>query len=147
MDTYVDDLAELIDTLDLHDAILAGHSTGGREVARYSGRHGTARVAKVVLLSAIPPLMLKTQANPGGLPIAAFDEIRAGLTADRSQFYIDLSAPFYGANRPGSNVSQGTRDAFWPMCMQAGLRAQRIASRPSLRPTSQKTSNSSTSPP
>jgi non-heme chloroperoxidase len=120
MDTYADDLAELIDTLDLHDVILVGHSTGGGEVARYIGRHGTSRVAKAVLLGAVAPLMLKTEANPGGLPIDAFDEIRAGLTADRSQFYKDLSAPFYGANRPGSTISQGTRDAFWLMSMQAG---------------------------
>src|SRR5450755_3550839 len=107
-----DDLAELIEALDLHDAVLVGHSTGGGEVTRYIGRHGTSRVAKAVLLSAIPPLMLKTGANPGGLPIDVFDGLRAGLTADRSQFYKDLSAPFYGANRPGSTVSQGLRDWF-----------------------------------
>jgi non-heme chloroperoxidase len=122
MDTYADDLAEVIEALDLHDAILVGHSTGGGEVTRYIGRHGTGRVAKVVLLGAIPPLMLKTDANPEGLPIDAFDEIRAGVAGDRSQFYQDLSAPFYGANRPGSTVSQGTRDAFWLMSMQAGLK-------------------------
>jgi non-heme chloroperoxidase len=122
LDTYADDLAELIEALDLHDVILVGHSTGGGEVTRYVGRHGTSRVAKVVLLGAIPPLMLKTDANPGGLPIEVFDEIRAGLAADRSQFYEDLSAQFYGANRPGSKVSQGTRDAFWLMSMQAGLK-------------------------
>jgi non-heme chloroperoxidase len=122
MDTYADDLAELIEALDLHDAILVGHSTGGGEVARYIGRHGTARVAKAVLLGAVAPLMLKTDANPGGLPIEAFDQIRAGVTADRSQFYKDLSGSFYGANRPGSTVSQGTRDAFWLMSMQVGLK-------------------------
>jgi non-heme chloroperoxidase len=122
LDTYADDLAELIDQLDLHDVILVGHSTGGGEVTRYIGRHGTDRVAKAVLVSAIPPLMLKTDANPGGLPIEAFDEIRDGLAADRSQFYEDLSAPFYGANREGSTVSQGVRDAFWLMSMQAGLK-------------------------
>src|SRR2546423_1798341 len=122
MDTYADDLAELIEALDLHDAILVGHSTGGGEVARYIGRHGTARVAKAVLLGAVAPLMLKTDANPGGLPIEAFDQIRAGVTADRSQFYKDLSAPFYGANRPGSKVSQGIRDMFWLWSMQVGLK-------------------------
>jgi non-heme chloroperoxidase len=122
MDTYADDLAELIEALDVHDAILVGHSTGGGEVARYIGRHGTARVAKAVLLGAVAPLMLKTDANPGGLPIEAFDQIRAGVTADRSQFYKDLSGSFYGANRPGSTVSQGTRDAFWLMSMQVGLK-------------------------
>jgi non-heme chloroperoxidase len=122
MDTYADDLAELIEALDLKDAILVGHSTGGGEVTRYIGRHGTSRVAKAVLLGAVPPLMLKTEANPGGLPIEAFDEIRAGVAADRSQFYKDLSAPFYGANRPSSTVSQGLRDAFWLMSMQVGLK-------------------------
>ena len=122
MDTYADDLAELIEQLDLRDVILVGHSTGGGEVTRYIGRHGTSRVAKAVLVGAIPPLMLKTDANPGGLPIEAFDEIRAGLAGDRSQFYEDLSAPFYGANRDGSTVSQGVRDAFWLMSMQAGLK-------------------------
>jgi non-heme chloroperoxidase len=122
LDTYADDLAELIEQLDLHDVILVGHSTGGGEVTRYIGRHGTERVAKAVLVSAIPPLMLKTEANPGGLPIEVFDEIRAGVAADRSQFYKDLSAPFYGANRPGAGVSQGVRDAFWLMSMQAGLK-------------------------
>jgi non-heme chloroperoxidase len=122
MDTYADDLAELIEQLDLRDIILVGHSTGGGEVTRYVGRHGTSRVAKVVLVGAIPPLMLKTDANPGGLPIEAFDEIRAGVAGDRSQFYEDLSAAFYGANREGSTVSQGVRDAFWLMSMQAGLK-------------------------
>ncbi len=122
LDHYADDLAALLDTLDLHDAVLVGHSTGGGEVARYIGRHGTARLAKAVLVGAIPPLMLKTAANPGGLPIEVFDQLRAGLSADRSQFYKDLSAPFFGANRPGSKVSQGTRDAFWLWSMTVGLK-------------------------
>jgi non-heme chloroperoxidase len=122
MDTYADDLAELIEELDLHDVILVGHSTGGGEVTRYIGRHGTARVAKAVLVSAIPPLMLRTPANPGGQPIEVFDELRAGIAHDRSQFYEDLSFPFYGANRDGSTVSQGVRDAFWMMSMQAGYK-------------------------
>ena len=120
LDTYADDLSAVIEALDLHNAILVGHSTGGGEVARYIGRHGTSRVAKAVLLSAIPPLMLKTDANPEGLPIEVFDGLRAGLVADRSQFYKDLSAPFYGANRPGSNVSQGLRDSFWLLSMTVG---------------------------
>jgi non-heme chloroperoxidase len=123
LETYADDLAELIEELDLHDVILVGHSTGGGEVTRYIGRHGTARVAKAVLVSAIPPLMLKTDANPGGLPIEVFDEMRNALSRDRSQFYEDLSFAFYGANRDGSTVSQGVRDAFWMMSMQAGYKA------------------------
>jgi len=122
MDTYADDLSELIEALDLHDVILVGHSNGGSERTRYICRQETSRVAKAVLVGAIPPLMLKTDANPGGLPIEVFDEIRAGLARDRSQFYEDLSAPFYGANRDGSTVSQGVRDAFWLMSMQAGLK-------------------------
>jgi non-heme chloroperoxidase len=122
MDHYADDLAALLDTLDLHDAVLVGHSTGGGEVARYIGRHGTARLAKAVLVGAVPPLMLKTEANPGGLPIEAFDQIRAGVSGDRSQCYQDLSKPFFGANRPGSQVSQGILDAFWLWSMQVGLK-------------------------
>ena len=122
LDTYADDLAQLFEELDLRDAVMVGHSTGGGEVARYIGRHGTSRVAKAVLVSAIPPLMLKTEANPDGLPIDVFDELRAGLTADPSQFYRDLAYPFFGANRPGSDVSQGARDAFWFQSEQAGLK-------------------------
>jgi non-heme chloroperoxidase len=120
MDTYADDLATLVKALDLRDAIHVGHSTGGGEVARYIGRHGTERVAKAVLISAVPPLMLKTPANPGGLPIEVFDQIRAGVLADRSQFFKDLTTPFYGANRQGAQVSQGVRDSFWMQGMQAG---------------------------
>ena len=123
MDTYADDLATLADKLELKKAILVGHSTGGGEVARYIGRHGTSRVAKAVLISAVPPLMLKTSSNPAGLPLDAFDALRASLLADRSQFYRDLSAPFFGANRPGSKVSEGLREAFWATSMQAGLKA------------------------
>jgi non-heme chloroperoxidase len=122
MDGYADDLADLMDALDLRDAVLVGHSTGGGEVARYIGRHGTSRVAKAVLVGAVPPLMLKTAANPAGLPIGTFDSIREGVASDRSQFYEDLSAPFYGANRSGSTVSQGLRDWFWLMSMQVGLK-------------------------
>ena len=121
MDTYADDLSELIGKLDLKGAVLIGFSAGGGEVARYIGRHGTKRVAKVALISAVPPLMLKTAANPGGLPMEAFDKIRLGCMADRSQFYKDLaSGPFFGANRPGSKVSQGMIDSFWLQGMQAG---------------------------
>jgi non-heme chloroperoxidase len=123
MNTYADDLAELVEKLDVRNAIHVGHSTGGGEVARYIGRHGTKRVAQAVLISAVPPLMLKTAANPGGLPIEAFDQIRAGVQSDRSQFFKDLSAPFYGANRTGSKVSQGLRDFFWLQGMQCGIRA------------------------
>jgi non-heme chloroperoxidase len=123
MNTYADDLAALVQTLNLKDVIHAGHSTGGGEVARYIGRHGTSRVAKAVLISAVPPLMLKTAANPGGLPIEAFDQIRQGVLSDRSQFFKDLSAPFYGANRPGSQVSQGLRDSFWLQGMWCGMKA------------------------
>jgi non-heme chloroperoxidase len=120
MDTYADDLATLVEALDLQDAVHVGHSTGGGEVARYIGRHGTKRVAKAVLIGAVPPLMLKTAANPGGLPIGAFDQIRAAVLADRSQFFKDLTTPFYGANRAGAQVSQGVRDSFWMQGMQAG---------------------------
>jgi non-heme chloroperoxidase len=123
MDTYADDLAALIETLDLKNAVLVGFSTGGGEVARYIGRHGTKRVAKAALVSAVPPLMLKTPANPGGLPIEAFDAIRAGVTADRSQFFKDVSAAFYGANRPVNKATQGMRDAFWFQGMQCGHKA------------------------
>jgi non-heme chloroperoxidase len=123
MDTYADDLASVVKELDLSNVIHIGHSTGGGEVARYIGRHGTKRVAKAVLVGAVTPGMLKTAKNPEGVPIEAFDQIRAGVKGDRSQFYKDLSGPFYGANRPGSTVSQGVRDAFWLMSMQAGFRA------------------------
>ena len=123
MNTYAEDLAELVEALDLNDAIHVGHSTGGGEVARYIGRHGTKRVARAVLISAVPPLMLKTDANPGGLPMETFDQIRAGVLADRSQLWKDLSAPFYGANRSGANVSQGLRDSFWLQGMLAGHKA------------------------
>ncbi len=121
MDTYADDLAALVEKLDLKNAIHVGHSTGGGEVARYIGRHGTERVAKAVLISDITPLMLKTAANPGGLPIEVFDQLRASTLADRSQFLKDLSAPFYGANRPGATVSQGLRDSFWLQGMLCGF--------------------------
>ncbi|HEX6393083.1 MAG TPA: alpha/beta hydrolase [Acidimicrobiales bacterium] len=120
MDTYADDLAAVIEALNLRDATLIGHSTGGGEVARYIGRHGTGRVAKAVLLSAVPPLMLKTDANPEGLPMKVFDDIRSGVASDRSQFYKELAVQFYGANRSGSNVSQGILDQFWLWSMQAG---------------------------
>src|SRR3989440_877562 len=123
MDTYADDLAALIDTLDLHDAVLVGHSSGGGDVTRYIGRHGTSRIAGAVLVDAIPPLLLKTEANPGGTPIEAVDGQRAAILADRSQFYKEISAPFYGANPPGSTVSQGVRDMFWLWSMQVGLKA------------------------
>ena len=122
MDTYADDLAELVKALDLKDAIHVGHSTGGGEVARYIGRHGTSRVAKAVLISAVPPLMLKTDANPAGSPIEVFDEIRKGVQTDRSQYFKDLSAPFYGANH-GAQVSQGLRDSFWLQGMLCGFPA------------------------
>jgi len=122
MDTYADDLAELIEHLDLREATLVGHSTGGGEVTRYIGRHGSSRVAKLVLVGAVPPLMLKTEANPAGLPIEVFDGIRAAVTADRSQFFKDLPTTFYGANRPGVRLSDGLRDSFWLQGMQAGLK-------------------------
>jgi non-heme chloroperoxidase len=122
MDGYADDLAAVIEALDLHDATLVGHSTGGGEVARYIGRHGSGRVAKAVLLSAVPPLMLKTDANPEGLPIEVFDGLREGVAKDRSQFYKNLAYPFYGANRPGAQVSQGILDQFWLWGMLAGIK-------------------------
>jgi len=123
MDHYADDLAAVINALDLHDAALVGHYTGGGEVVRYLSRHGTSRVSKAVLVGAIPPLMLKTDANPGGTPIEAFEGFRAGVLADRSQLYKDISVPFFGANRPGANVSQRVLDAFWLMSMQVGIKA------------------------
>jgi non-heme chloroperoxidase len=124
MDTYADDLAALVGALDLRDAVHVGHSTGGGEVAHYIGRHGTARVAKAVLVDGVPPLLLQTPANPGGLPIGVFDAIRAGVAADRSQYFKDFAVPFYGANRPGATVSQGVLDAFWRLCMQGGLKGE-----------------------
>jgi non-heme chloroperoxidase len=122
MDGYADDLAAVIEALDLKDAVLVGHSTGGGEVVRYIARHGKERVAKAVLIAAVPPIMLKTPANPEGLAMEVFDNLRSGLTKDRSQFYKDLAIPFYGANRPGTKVSQGTLDQFWLWSMQAGLK-------------------------
>jgi len=122
MNGYADDLAAVIEALNLKDATLVGHSTGGGEVARYILRHGTKRVAKAVLIAAVPPLMLKTATNPEGLPIEVFDNLRKALTADRSQFYKDLAIQFYGANRPGAKVSQGILDQFWLWSMQAGLK-------------------------
>ena len=122
MDTYADDLAALVEMLDLRDTIHVGHSTGGGEVARYIGRHGTKRVAKAVLISAVAPLMLKTAANPSGLPIEAFDQIRAGVVADRSQFF-NLTMPFYGFNRTGAKISEGIRESFWLQGMMAGFPA------------------------
>ena len=123
LDTYADDLAALVEALDLKDAVHVGHSTGGGEVVRYIARHGTRRVAKAVLIGAIPPLMLKTEANPGGLPIEVFDQLRASVVADRSQFWRDLSMPFYGYNRPGAKISEGVREAFWRQGMMAGFPA------------------------
>ena len=123
LDTYADDLAELVQKLDLENAIHVGHSTGGGEVARYIGRHGTRRVAKAVLIGAIPPLMLKTAANPGGLPIEVFDQLRTAVQADRSQFWKELSMPFYGYNRPDAKISEGVRESFWLQGMMAGFPA------------------------
>src|SRR5712692_3750470 len=123
MNTYADDLAALVEALDLKNAIHVGHSTGGGEVARYIGRHGTKRVAKAVLIGAIPPLMLKTAANPGGTPIEAFDQIRAAVVADRSSFWKELSMPFYGFNRPGAKVSEALRESFWLQGMSCGFPA------------------------
>jgi non-heme chloroperoxidase len=123
MSTYADDLWELIEALDLKNALLVGHSTGGGEVARYIGRYGTKRVARVALIGAVPPLMLKTPANPGGLPIEKFDQMRVGVIMDRSQFFKDLTMPFYGYNRPGAKISEGVRDSFWLQGMMAGFPA------------------------
>src|SRR5580704_7912635 len=123
MNAYADDLAELMEKLDVKNAVHVGHSTGGGEVARYIGQHGTKRVAKAVLVSAVPPIMLKTAANPGGLPMEAFDQLRAAVLKDRSQFWLELYQPFYGANRPGAKVSEGLRDSFWLQGMMAGHNA------------------------
>ncbi|HWB52854.1 MAG TPA: alpha/beta hydrolase [Tepidisphaeraceae bacterium] len=123
MDTYADDLSKLVEKLDLKDAIHVGHSTGGGEVTRYIGRHGTKRVAKAVLIGAVPPIMLKTAKNPGGLPMDAFDQIRSAVLSDRSQFWKDLSMPFYGFNRPGAKISEGVRESFWRQGMMAGIPA------------------------
>jgi non-heme chloroperoxidase len=124
MDTYADDLAALTEKLDLKDAIHVGHSTGGGEVTRYIGRHGTKRVAMAVLISAVPPLMVKTAGNPGGLPIEVFDQIRAGVAGDRSQFYKDLTLPFYGYNRPGAKISEGIRERWWLQAMLGGVKPE-----------------------
>lgn len=124
MDTYADDLAELIDELDLSDVVLVGHSTGGGEVTRYVGRHGTGRVARLVLIGAVPPLMLRTDRNPSGLPLSVFDEIRASTLRDRSQFFRDLAVPFYGFNRSGAKPSQGVVDAFWFQGMLGGIKGE-----------------------
>ena len=124
MDTYADDLAAVLDALDVHNAMLVGHSTGGGEVAHYIGRHGSKRVAKAVLIGAVPPLMVKTAANPGGLPMSVFDGIRDGVAANRSQFYLDLATPFYGFNRPNAKVSQGLVQDFWRQGMQGSIKGQ-----------------------
>ena len=123
MDTYADDLATLLESLDLKNAIMVGHSTGGGEVARYLGRHGTKRVAKAALISAVPPLMLKTEKNPTGQPIAAFDSLRTALAANRPQFYQDITLPFYGYNRPGAKISEGIREHWWLQGMMGGVKA------------------------
>jgi non-heme chloroperoxidase len=123
MNTYADDLAALIEKLDLKDAIMVGHSTGGGEVARYLGRHGSKRISKAVLISSVPPLMLKTEKNPGGLPLSAFDELRAALAANRPQFYKDITLPFYGYNRPGAKISEGIREHWWLQGMLGGVKA------------------------
>ncbi len=140
MDQYADDLNDLIEKTFAKDAILVGHSTGGGEVVRYIARHGTKRVSKVILISAIPPLMLKTPANPGGLPIEAFNQLREAIIADRSQFFKDLSMQFYGYNRPGAKVSEGVRDNFWHQGMMAVSRRHTNALKPSRKLTKQKTS-------
>ncbi len=124
MDTYADDLATLFEALDLKKAIMIGHSTGGGEVARYIGRHGSKRVAKAVLISAVPPIMLKSDKNPGGLPMSVFDDIRAGVAGDRSQFWLDLSMPFFGFNRPGAKISEGARQSFWLQGMMGGVKGE-----------------------
>jgi non-heme chloroperoxidase len=124
MNTYADDLATLFEALDLKKAIMIGHSTGGGEVARYLGRHGSKRVAKAVLISSVPPIMLKSDKNPGGLPLSVFDEIRAGVAGDRSQFWKDLSLPFFGYNRPGAKISEGVRENFWLQSMMGGIKGE-----------------------
>lgn len=123
MNTYADDLAQLFEKLDLKNVIIVGHSTGGGEVTRYLGRHGTKRVAKAALLGAVPPLMLRTEKNPGGLPMSVFDDIRAGVAGDRSQFYKDLTLPFYSFNRPGAKISEGVREHWWLQSMLGGVKA------------------------
>jgi non-heme chloroperoxidase len=139
MDTYADDLAALTEKLDLKDAIHVGHSTGGGEVARYIGRHGSKRVAKAVLISAVPPLMLKTEKNPAGQPISVFDGLRAAYAANRPQFYKDITLPFYGYNRPGAKISEGIREKWWLQGCWEALKHTTTASRRSLKPTSRKT--------
>ena len=129
MDTYADDLAELVQTLDLKDVVHVGHSTGGGEVVRYIGRHGTKRVAKAVLIGAVPPVMLRGVNNPGGLPMEVFDQLRTSVLADRSQFWNDLSMPFYGYNRPGAKISEGVRESFWLQGMMAGMPASYFCTR------------------
>lgn len=124
MDTYADDLSTLFETLNLNNAVMVGHSTGGGEVAHYLGRHGAKRISKAVLIGAVPPVMVKSEKNPGGLPIETFDEIRAGVANDRSQFYKDLSLPFFGYNRSGAKVSEGVRENFWLQGMQGGIKGQ-----------------------
>jgi non-heme chloroperoxidase len=147
MDTYAADLAALVEALDLRDATLVGFSTGGGEVTRYIGRYGTGRVAQLVLVSAVPPLMVRREDNPGGVPIEVFDGIRAGSLADRSQTYKDLAdGPFFGHDRPGAQVSQGIRDAFWLQACSPGTATPWSASGRSPRPTSAATSRRSTSP-
>jgi len=123
MDTYADDLSALFEALDLKDAIMVGHSTGGGEVARYLGRHGSRRVSKAALISAVPPLMLKTEKNPGGAPLSVFDGLREALAANRPQFYKDITLPFYGYNRPGAKISEGIREHWWLQGMMGGMKA------------------------